>query len=123
METMRVLFQVLVAALTVIGFYGILHEVFEIVLRPRQIVSAVEVRTMKDAADLDILLCEALRAPHRRRGEGVVLVIHAELMDGRMGTGEQLKEEYRVLADRYGAAVSITIPSLPIEESPTETRL
>ncbi len=106
MNIMQVLLQVLVAALAVIGFYAILHELFESILRPRQIVSAVVVRTMKDAADLDILLCEARRAPHRRRGEGVALIIHPALMDGRMGEGTHLYEEYEMLANRYGAEVS-----------------
>ena len=109
MDVKLVLFQVLVAALSVIGFYGILHGIFESVLRPRQIVSAVEVRSMRDAADLDILLCEARRSPNRRRGDRLMLVVHAELMDGRMGRDGRLNEEYRELADRYGAEVSVTV--------------
>ena len=108
MDVWQVLAQVLVAALAVIGFYETLHGVFEAFLRPRQLVWAVEIRTMADAANLDILLCEARRSPYRRRGEGVVLVIHAELMDGRMGVGNRLHEEYEDLARRYDALVCVT---------------
>ena len=109
MDVKETLLQVAIAALSVIGFYGIIHGILEAVLCPRQIVSAVEVRTMKDAADLDILLCEARRSPRRRRREGVVLVIHGELMDGRMGEGGILKEEYALLAARYEAEVCVTL--------------
>jgi hypothetical protein len=37
----------------------------------------------------------------------VVLAVRAELMDGRMGEGTTLKEEYALLAERYGAQVSV----------------
>jgi hypothetical protein len=39
----------------------------------------------------------------------VVLVISTELMDGRVGEGTTLKEEYALLAERYGARVSVTL--------------
>ena len=111
MDVMEAVVQVLVAALAVVGFYGLLHGMFEAVLRPRQITSAVVVRTMADAMNLDILLCEARRAPCRRRGKSVVLVVSAELMDGRVGEGTTLKEEYALLAERYGARVCVTLGS------------
>jgi hypothetical protein len=41
----------------------------------------------------------------------VVLVVSAELMDGRVGEGTTLKEEYALLAERYGARVSVTLGS------------
>ena len=107
------LVQVMIAALAVIGFYGILHEIFESVLRPRPLTTAVVIRDMEDAADLDILLCEARRSPHRRRGEGVVLVISSDLMDGHVGNDGMLKEEYALLAERYEAEVCVTLPIPP----------
>ena len=107
MSVLETFAHVTIAALAVIGLYGILHGILESVLRPRQLTSAVVVRTMADAADLDILLCEAKRSPCRRRGRSVVLAINAELLDGRMGTVRALKEEYALLAERYGAEVSV----------------
>ena len=107
MDVLEIFAKILISALAVLGFYGILHGIFESFLCPKQITSAVVVSTMKDAADLDILLCEARRSPCRRRGKGVVLAVRAELMDGRMGEGTTLKEEYALLAERYGAQVSV----------------
>ena len=113
MDVVGTVMQVLLAILVVVGFYGFLHGIFETFLRPRQITSAVVVDTMTDAADLDILLCEAKRSPARQRGGRVALVIHADLMDGRMGEGETLREEYALLAEKYGAEVCVTLPQKP----------
>ena len=110
MDVVETVAQVLLAVLTVVGFYGFLHGVSESFLRPRQLTAAVVVETMADAADLDILLCEAKRSPSRRRGRRVTLVIRGDLMDGRMGEGNNLKEEYALLAEKYGALVSVTLP-------------
>ena len=109
MSVMEMLAQILISALAVVGFYGILHGLFESMLRPKQLTSAVVVRTMADATDMDILLCEAKRSPCRKRGRSVVLVVSADLMDGRVGEGGTLKEEYALLAERYGAEVSVTL--------------
>ena len=112
MDVKETVAGVLIAALAVIGFYGVLHALLEVVLRPRQIVTAVVVQSMKDAEDLDILLCEARRAPCKGGKCRLLLVVSADLMDGRVGeagTGT-LKEEYAVLAERYGAEVAFLPP-------------
>ncbi|MBE6652172.1 MAG: hypothetical protein E7610_02005 [Ruminococcaceae bacterium] len=110
MNVMETIATILISALAVLGFYGLLHGLFESLLRPKQLTSAVTVRTEKDAADLDILLCEAKRSPCRRRCRSVVLVISHELMDGRVGEGSTLKEEYALLAEKYGAEICVTLP-------------
>ncbi len=110
MDVKQAVAQVLVAALSVIGFYGILHAVFETVACPKQITAAVVVRNMKDAEDMDILLCEARRAPCRGAKRRIFLVISADLMDGRLGEAGKLKEEYAALAERYGAEVVFLPP-------------
>ncbi len=112
MDVKQTITQVFIAALSVIGFYGILHAIFESVLIPKQIVSAVLIRNMTDVTDLDILLCEARRVPRGGRKRTVLLVVSAELLDGRMGVGRELKKEYAVLAERYGAEVCILEPSM-----------
>ncbi len=112
MDVRETVAQVLIAALSVIGFYGILHAIFETALRPRQITVAVVVQTMKDAEDLDILLCEARRAPCRGGKPRLFLIVSADLMDGRMGEAGKLKEEYAILVERYGAEVCILEPSV-----------
>ena len=107
MEMKQIISQVLIAALSVIGFYGILHAVFETALRPKQITSAVVVRSVKDAEDLDILLCEARRAPCKGAKRRLFLIVSADLMDGLVGEAGKLKEEYAILAERYGAEVAV----------------
>ena len=109
MEIRECIFSVAVAALSVMGFYSILHGLFERFLLPRQLVSAVMIRKKTDPAELDILLCEALRAPHSRRGRPLLL-IDASLLNGEMGTGGRLAEEYEELVERYGAEVCAVEP-------------
>ena len=110
MDVIQTIIHVLVAALSVIGFYGTLHALFETVACPKQITAAVVVENMKDAQDLDILLCEARRAPCKGAGRRVFLVVSADLMDGCLGEAGKLKEEYAALAERYGAEV-VFLPS------------
>ena len=107
MDMKQAVTQVLIAALSVIGFYGILCAVFETALRPKQITPAVVVRSMKDAEDLDILLCEARRAPCKGARRRLFLIVSADLMEGLVGEAGQLKEEYAILAERYGAEVAV----------------
>ena len=111
--------QVFVAALAVIGFYGILHTIVETALRPRQMTTAVVVQTVKDAEDLDILLCEASRAACRGAKSRLFLIISSDLMDGRVGEAGKLKEEYAVLVERYGATICF-LESIEIPESEKE---
>ena len=117
MEIQQTMIQVLIAALSVIGFYGILHAVFETALRPKQITSAVVLRSMKDAEDLDILLCEARRAPCKGKKRRLFLIVSAELMEELVGEAGTLKEEYAVLAERYGAEVAVYPPVTTIHKT------
>ena len=110
MDVVKTVAQVLLALLAVVGFYGFLHGVLETFLRPRQLTAAVMVDTAIDAAELDILLCEAKRSPSRRRGQRMALVISADLMSGPMGQGDRLKEEYALLVEKYGAEVCVRLP-------------
>ena len=117
MEVQQTMMQVLIAALSVIGFYGILHAVFETALRPKQITSAVVLRSMKDAEDLDILLCEARRAPCKGAQRRLFLIVSADLMEGLVGEAGKLKEEYAILAERYGAEVAVCPPIETIQKN------
>ena len=110
MDVKQTVAEVLVAALAVIGFFGVLHALLEAALCPKQITAAVIVQTRKDAEDLDILLCEARRAPCRRSSRRLLLVVSTELMDGTVGEAGKLREEYAALAERYGAEVAFLPP-------------
>ena len=61
MSAKEIVFDVIVAALSVIGFYGVLHGVFESLLVPRELATAVLLEGEVSPEELDILLCEALR--------------------------------------------------------------
>lgn len=107
MDIKEILIQVAIAALSVIGLYGILHGFLEGFAVPRAIVTAVVIQSKTPPEELDMLLCEARRAPFGGRGRPILLVIHADLMDGDMGQGGVLFEEYATLAEEYGAQVCL----------------
>ena len=109
MSAKEILFDVIVAALSVIGFYGVLHGVFESLLVPRELATAVLLEGEVSPEELDILLCEARRAPFggNRR---VVLVVPVSLLDGVMGEGGALTEAYAEVLERYEAVFGVCAP-------------
>ena len=106
MSIKETILQVAVAALSVIGFYGILHALLEALLTPRELAAAVILTKYVPPEELDILLCEAKRAPCGR-GKRVVLVLPLDLWETCM----QEDGEYRELTEKYGATLSVTCGS------------
>ena len=109
MNTAETVLQVAAAALSVIGFYGILHALLEALLTPRELAAAVILTKYVPPEELDILLCEARRAPFggNRR---VVLVVPVSLLDGVMGEGGALTEAYAEVLERYEAVFGVCAP-------------
>lgn len=102
MSVRETLLQITVAALAVIGFYGVLHGLFEALLMPRELAVAVIITRPVSPEELDILLCEARRAPLGRR-KRVVLALPRDLWETRAeGEGE-----YAEVIDKYGATVCL----------------
>ena len=106
MNVQETVLQVVMAALSVIGFYGILHALLEALLTPRELAAAVILTKYVPSEELDILLCEAKRAPCGR-GKRVVLVLPLDLWETCMQEGG----EYRELIEKYGATLSVTCGS------------
>ena len=106
MSAKETILQVTVVALSVIGFYGILHAMFECLLTPRELGTAVILSHLISPAELDILLCEARRAL-LGRGKRVVLSIPARLLREGMGEEGTLIEEYAELVEKYGATLCV----------------
>lgn len=106
MSVKETIFQVAVAALSVMGFYGILHGLFESLLVPRELATAVIITRPITPDELDMLLCEARRAPFGR-GRRVVLVISPALSDGFMEEGGHLTEAYAETVEKYGVSLCI----------------
>lgn len=106
MSVKETVFQVAVAALSVIGLFGVLHGIFESLLVPRELGTAVILTQRITPCELDILLCEARRAPFGR-GRRVVLSIPAHLLREGMGEAGILAEEYAELVEKYGATLCV----------------
>ena len=100
---LRMLLEVGVAMFAAYGIYCALKVVAELLFPTRQIAVAVEVRTEADAKNLDVLLYEARMAFWRRGGRRTVVLLSADLMDGRVGHGDELLDEYDEILERYGA--------------------
>ena len=107
MDAEIIITEVIVAALAIIGGYGILHACLETWLRPRELAVAVRLTREVEAGELDILLCEARRAPWSIRRREVILILPVELLDGRMGEDGRLYEEYAELAEKYEVEVCL----------------
>ncbi|MBP3666819.1 MAG: hypothetical protein J6K29_07185 [Clostridia bacterium] len=107
MSVKETVFQVVVAALSVIGFYGILHGLFEVLLVPRELATAVIITEPLSPAELDMLLCEARRAPFGR-GKRVMLVLDPSLLEGQLGEEGRLFDEYAEIAEKYNVPISLT---------------
>ena len=100
MDIRETLFQVMIAALAVIGFYGVLHGLLAVFLTPRELSTAVVVIRPLSPEELDILLCEARRTPCGR-GKRVVLVLSRRLWE----EGMKETEGYAEVIGRYGATL------------------
>ncbi len=107
MSVIQIILQVLVAALAVIGAYAILRVATISAIASRQVTSAVVLREAVDEVTLDILLDEAMRAPGRRRGQRVALVIARPLLAGPMGKDNTLAPDYAAVAERYRAEILV----------------
>ena len=103
MSVKETLLQITVAALSVIGCYGILHALLEILLTPRELAAAIVLTRPLPPEELDILLCEARRAPCGR-GKRVVLVLPTDLWEGSM----RESDEYAEIIEKYGATVALS---------------
>ena len=98
----QILLEVSAAMLAVFGFYCAMRMIADLFWNPRQICIAVTVQNKKDAEMLDVLLHEAYSA-FFRKGRRIVVLLSCELMDGTVGSGEELFEQYVDLIDSYGA--------------------
>ena len=99
-----------IALFTVFGFYCALRTFLELLYTPSAIAVAVEVQTREDADMLDMLLHEAESAFLRKGRVRLVVLLSTALMDGTVGFGEELLEEYEALLDRYGAECYLIEP-------------
>ena len=108
MSIKETILQVAVAALAAVGFYGILHALLEALLTPRELAVAVILTKAISPEELDILLCEARRAPCGG-GKRVVLVLPPDLWE----TCIEETGAYIEILEKHGATVSLACRSIP----------
>ena len=99
-----------IACLSVFGFYCFLRMVFDFFFARKLFWITVEIREERDADMLDMLLHEAGSAFLRKGRVRLVVLLSTALMDGTVGFGEELLEEYAALLDRYGAECYLIEP-------------
>ncbi len=107
MAEWKIILDISVAALAVIGAYAVLREGLLTLAASRQVTVAVILHEAVDEVSLDILLDEAMRHPRRRRGQRIVLILSRHLLRGEMGEGDTLFPHYAQIVDRYRAEVFV----------------
>ena len=98
----QTILDVAAALFAVFGFYCALRMVADLFWNPKQICVAVKVQNKEDAEMLDVLLHEAYSA-FFRKGHRITVLISSALMDGTLGEGEELFDQYSDLLELYGA--------------------
>ncbi len=98
-----ILWDVTVALFAVFGFYCAVKAFAELLFASSRICVAIEVRSLEDAEMLEELLCEARSCYLRKSRARPLVLISTELMEGSVGEGEELFEEYTELLSRHGA--------------------
>lgn len=99
-----------IAMFSVFGVYCALRTLVEWLSASERVAVAVEVRTKQDADVLDMLLHEARSAFLRRGHARIVVLVSTDLMDGTLGEGEELLDDYIDLLSRYGAECYLIDP-------------
>ncbi len=95
--------NILVLSFSVFGAYCAIKTLSETLFSSDCISVALEVREPQEIEDMDMLLREAQSLSIRRGRARLVVLISYDLMDGTLGEGEELYDDYMALLDRYGA--------------------
>lgn len=102
--------NILLLSLSVFGAYCAIKTFSEALFSSDRITVALEVRERQDAEDMDMLLREAQSLSIGRGRARVVVLLSSDLMDGTVGEGEELYDDYMELIDRYGAECYLIDP-------------
>lgn len=100
---LEMLLHIGVALFAAFGFLSALQLLIELLFDSGRVSAAIEVRSAEDAEELDMLLHEARVAFLRCGGARTVVLISTALMDGTVGVGDELDDEYLALLERYDA--------------------
>ena len=95
---------------SVFGFFSAVRMLTDWIFASEQVCVAIEIMEKKDADMLDMLLHEAQSAFFKNSAIAPVVLISTDLMNGIMGEGEELYEQYSALLDRFGAKCYLIEP-------------
>lgn len=98
----RIVFEIILAAFGVIGFYCVLKMIGERIFPTDCLDVAVRLCEEEQVDRLDLILSTAATRS-RRRGRGVIVLISSSLMRGAMGYGEVLRPELEAMLRYYNA--------------------
>ena len=107
---LRILAEVGVALFATFGFICAVKMLLELFLLPQQISVAIEIRKKEDADMLDMLLHEARSAFLKKGHARLIVLLSTDLMDGTVGEGEMLFDEFADLIDSFGAECYLIDP-------------
>lgn len=96
--------------LAVFGFCCAVRLLSEWLFGSDRITVAIQIKDEKDADMLELLLHEARSAFFKKSALCPVVLVSVELMDGTLGVGEELYEEYAALLQHYGAECYLIDP-------------
>lgn len=99
----RILYEAFIALMAAFGFCCALRTVLDWIFPLRTLSLAVEIRTREDADMLDMLLHEARSASFCPTLGRITVLFDVSLMDGTVGFGDVLLEEYREQIERFAA--------------------
>ena len=99
----RMLLEVGVAIFAVYGIACAARTLTEWIFPQKNLAMAVQIRTLEDAQDMDLLLYEARASVMRRGRSKLIVLISSSLMTGTVGEDDTLFDEYETMIERYGA--------------------
>ena len=102
---MHISLQIIIAALSVMGFYFCLKTIASLIFTSRQIAATVIIESKKQLYDLDLLLSEASTALFATRRKQIAVIVPDDVWNA---CSEKEKYETKELTKFFGAKLYFT---------------
>lgn len=102
---MHISLQIIIAALSVMGFYFCLKTLASLIFSGKHIAAAVMISDKKQLRELDLLLDSASSALFATRGRRIAVIIPREIWEE---CKDDEKDPAKELAESFGAELYIT---------------
>lgn len=102
---MHISLQIIIAALSVIGFYFSLKTIASLIFTSRQVAAAVIIEEKIQLYDLDMLLQDASGALFPTRGRRIAVIVPPNVWNG---CEESEKALFCEMADCFGAKIYVS---------------